>query len=420
MRTSIYLLLMSTAAGMSLVRGFVVAGLLPAASFTTYAVVVAVGTFLSNLLSFGLIEGTVKQFPRIAVSGGAAELLSLSDGAIGRLAVRTLYWLPLFAIITYLADRAHPFAFVAVALIAYGVAVLGVLASVQRALLNVLNVALANGLRATLYLVLASLGVWVLGLFGAVAGEILAAALGALGSRGIFKRTLRSLSPTAGRIAVQDVASRIKAERGVTLFVAYSATAVPIYLDRPYVAAVFSRADSAAYAVMILFATGATVFVNIVGQKVGPELIQRERMGASLRALMAHALKWSVAVIGVWIAIIAAAGALFSSGAFAFVLAKYALTVPMFVAVGLLGCAQITSLFEFILIARDMERQMLVLSLVYLGTACSVALAVALSGASVIAFIELLALARAAYLVLIVIVLSGSGAHSRRTPLAAG
>jgi hypothetical protein len=399
LRTPIYFVLMAFSAALSLARGFIIAGILSPEKFTRYAVVVTLGTFLSSLLSFGLVEGTVKQFPRIAVAGGAGNLLSLSNVAVKRLIIRALACLPLFVLAGYLFDPQHWQESIAVLLIACGVAVLGLLASVQRALLDLLSVALSNGVRAAFYLGLASLGALTFGLYGALAGEIVGGFFGAVASRELFKRTLRAIRSSARDLPTGDVAS-IKAEGGVTLFIAYTAVAAPGYLDRAYVVRFFPAADSASYALLMLFTTGAVVLSNIVGQKVGPEIISMEKAGASVGELVGHVLRWSGIVTAFWCAGMTVVGLIVSSGFLASLFAKYALTGPMFVAIILLGCVQTSALFEFILIARDMERRLLVLALIYLGTTFFAAIFVAAAGWSLLSLVCLLALSRLLYLAL--------------------
>jgi O-antigen/teichoic acid export membrane protein len=392
--TTLYLALMATAAVVSLIRGFVVAALLPPEDFAVYAVAVALGALLANFLSFGLIEGTVKQFPRLVMAGGAGSLLRIADGGARRLAIRALMALPVLGVVMYLVDSSRPLLFLAVAAVSFGAAWLSLLASVQRAMLNVLNVALANGARALLYLTLALVGAAFFGLAGAVAGEIVGALLGALVSREIFKATLRR---NAHRQPASAANVGVSAEAGVTVFIAYSALSVPLYLDRVYVAGVFGIKDAATYAVLALFAGGATVFVNIVAQKVGPEIIARERAGMALSELLALATRWSVAVAIIWGAVICAVAWASSAGWLAF-LAKYELTQPMFWAILALGCVQVASIFEFILLARDLERTFLGLALGHLALVCVVAGFAASDSLSLPNFIYLLSFAKLAYL----------------------
>ena len=60
-----YLVIMSAAAMLALIRGFVVAGILDVASFGLYAAILATGMFSSAFVSFGEIERTIKRFPRL-------------------------------------------------------------------------------------------------------------------------------------------------------------------------------------------------------------------------------------------------------------------------------------------------------------------------------------------------------------------
>lgn len=392
--TTAYLALMAAGAVVSLVRGFVIAALLPPKEFAVYAMAVSAGALLANFLSFGLIEGTVKQFPRLVMAGGAGSLLSIADRGARTLAIRALLGLPVLAAIMFLVDSSRPLLFLAVAGVSFGAAWLNLLASVQRSTLNVLNVALANDARAFLYLALASLGAVFFGLTGALSGEIIGALLGALVSREIFKATLRRdshLRPTSPAVV------GVPAEAGIAVFLAYSALAVPLYLDRSYVASVFGIRDAATYAVLALFASGASVFVNIVAQKVGPQIIASERAGVSLSGLLALATRWSLVVAVIWAAAISAVRWASSAGWLAF-LAKYELTPQLFWAVLALGCVQVASIFEFILLARDREWDFLRLASVYLLMVCVLAGFVAWKGLPLLSFIYLLSFTKLAYL----------------------
>ena len=56
----------------------VLAKLLPAAAFGNYVMVIGGSALLTMVLPFGLIEGTIKRFPRLWVDGAKAEMLAES------------------------------------------------------------------------------------------------------------------------------------------------------------------------------------------------------------------------------------------------------------------------------------------------------------------------------------------------------
>ena len=90
-RSGIFFATMALASAMSLLRGFVVAGLLDPAAFGTYVVIVAAGTFGSNLLSFGRVEATWKEYPRLWIAGERQQVRERADAVMRILAARALY-----------------------------------------------------------------------------------------------------------------------------------------------------------------------------------------------------------------------------------------------------------------------------------------------------------------------------------------
>lgn len=414
MQTSSYLIVMAIAAGISLVRGFAVASVLLPEEFASYAIAVALGTFLSNFLSFGLIESTIKQFPRLTAAGAAESLLPLAHSVVVRLTKRAALTLPVFLIAGLCIGGQYAEAAVAVLFVGYGVAVTSVAASLQRALLDTKYVALGTSVRALTALLLAVLGAVAFGFEGAIAGEVCGALLGAAASRSIASRTV---AESAGRFAVANFKPKeVRAERGITLFAAYSAVAAPAYFDRAYVAAVFTQAETSSYALMGLLLTGASVLVNIVGQKVGPQLIRDQSAGISASQLAKLAMRWSIAVIGLWVMAVGCVALGIFFGPVADLFAKYEVSSSLLIAIAGLGCVQVSALFEFILVANDMERTFLALASGYLCLVGVIAAAVPVAGVSLVGFIVLLAIAKLIYLAALLLLLCRTPPRAEGVP----
>jgi len=400
---------MSAAAGLSLARGFVIAGILSPQSFASYAVTVSLGAFLSSILSWGLVEETIKQFPRIAVSGDLSSLTVLSKRAVRRLTSRAAIYIPVAALAAYFLG---PSSFVTLGFavpIAYGVVVTGIVASMQRALLDPMHLAFGTVVRSAIALILASLGAYQFGLVGAVAAEVIAALVGSFVSaltshRKIAKQSLNKPGSSAAHDG--DVPSRlVEAHGGVQVFVAYTALSVPVYLDRTFVSAVFSQSEAASYALMALFVSASIVLVNIVAQKVGPQIVSREHAGAAPGSLVWYAAKWSGLVLAIWLSFIGVASCLPSIAPFSEMFARYSVSGELLFAIALLGCVQVTALFEFILIARDREKQFVFLAITYLASVLVVGTVVAYAAVPLLGLIGLLIVARLLYLTLIVFAL---------------
>lgn len=362
---------MGMAAGLSLARGFVLAAILSPPIYAVYSSIMGLGGFIANVLSFGLIENTVKKFPRLVIEGNHNEMVGEAKLAVKHLCIRAV-------VVSIVAFALH-FIFggalwksVGIAtLLALGASLASLFASIQRALFNTSALARGALYRAAVSVLIVSFGGWLLGLNGALFGEWLAALMGAALTLGIVWATMTK-HRVHHRSANDDKTNKQKyaphKNTGLYVFFSYTLLSVPIYLDKMLVNHVYGEALGANYAFMTLLLTVSMVVINIIAQKVGPNLIAMQKVGSSAGKLLQYGMKWAGAGVLAWIFFILVYITGVKLDLLPVRIAKYQLEPEMIVGLFFLGALQFSSILEYILLAFDMERKFLVWVIVFFGT----------------------------------------------------
>jgi hypothetical protein len=405
MRIGRFFAAMSVASAFSLLRGFVLAGLLEPTEFGAYAILVAVGVFASNLLGFGRIEATRKNFSRLWLVGQAKQVLQDSDRLASTLAFRALVVaLTLCIALVGIAETEWlPYAIGSVA-IALSAALVSVYASTVRASNELHGLARATLLRSSLALPL----VVVAGLVGywpaAVAAEVTAASVGAWVAR---REAGRLVDDSDG----QNIPSNSNAppeydHGGRWLFFAFLAASAPLYLDRLFVAAQYGFQEAGQYAFLMLFVSAAVAVTGIVEQKAGPQQVRMQREGSSLRPQVNLALRWmTFQGITVAVALLCATWA-FEFGPLRFIGQRYELNLGLLAATTMLSVLQSSVLLDWLLISRDGERFVLVAAVIYLVAVCACCLLTSIAALPITIFIFILAVAKLLHLAALIFLVS--------------
>lgn len=403
-RSLLFLAVMMVAAGMSLARVLVVATGLSKSGFTNYAIVIATGGFISSVISFGGIEATIKHFPRLVANDNFTEMRQESHRLLRALAIRALaVGIPL--VVAGLILDKHVLILVGMAcLISLSSGYSGIIASVQRALGSPVSLALGTGFRAVFSFVVVSTLAFSGNLWVVIAAEVISAVVGCIISELIISRTilrmqLRSVRQIADSIDGPPTSSHRR--DGLYVFFTYTLLAVPFYLDRVFVASHFSLDEAAQYAILALFLTAASLLVNTVAQRVGPEAIKMALLPETRRNAYFHVIRWCSAIILAWFFALACIAVAFHFDILPSGLQKYSIETANFFPIGILGALFCTSLLEFLFIALDLERRMLLSAGIYIIAIAGVAGYAALVGIGIQALLWGLVLCKFIYLALL-------------------
>jgi len=388
---------MIAASALTFLRMTAVALLLPIADFALYATVVAAGAFLAGPLSFGSIEATIKSFPRLVSDGNEAGMMGEAR-AIRRLAMlRALALAVPLLLLGYLADIAWVRLAGLAMLVALGNAANGLVASMQRAVGSPSTLAGGTALRAGITFAAVSLAALGGSLQAVIAIEIVSMIAAALASEWLFFR--RASGKAGGPVppAPPETGGRL-------IFVAFTAVAAPFYLDRFYVTTTMGAKSAAQYAVLALILLGASLLVNTIAQRAGPDAIRRIYHGRPSEA-MKRILGWIAAVSAVWLIGIACFAGILTNGWMPAALERYAIAPAHLLPLAAAGVLLNTALLEFLLIGMDREREFAGAAAVFLVLVLGAALAVNLSGSGLLGLMWSLAACRAVYAAVLVIML---------------
>lgn len=403
--SALFLVVMLGAAGITMLRMVVAASFLPVQDFGTYATIAATGAFLSSILSFGTIEGTIKNFPRMVGAGQGGELLRESHHIMRRLLLRAAaVGIPVYAaglLLDFDWLRLSGLGFFFALSTAYTL----VLASMQRASGSSATLAAGTLLRSGSVFIAVAAAAYFGDLTILLITEIATTILACLLSEWLYFR--RGRAPAPSRSPAPPASG--STGDGVRLFVTYSLISAPFYLDRLFVTSTMGREEGARYAILALFLTGASLIVNTLAQRSGPEAIRLVQRDGDHRAAARLIATWVGISIMIWLAAIGTVAAIIASGVLPESLERYTIAPHLLVPLAVAGVLLNNGLVEFLLLALDRERQMLRAAICFATAVFVAACAVAVFRWNLMEFMWALAACRAIYLGLLVVALPTGG-----------
>lgn len=383
-----YFAVMGLSSLLTLMRSVVLALVLAVNDFGVYAMAVALGAFVANAISFGRIEATLKQFPRLWHDGRSDETVRHSDVIARQLAGRAVALaVPLWMAAALWKPSIAVSLAAGIAAFAIGMSWTTIYASTLRASGCLRALGIATFLRAILALVLAIVGGFLLDWRGAILGEIVGAVVGAVVMR---RLAVRRAQEPAGQ-TVDDHEGEARRDQpetgGLTLYWSNLLLSIPLYFDRVLVAATSGLAASGAYSFLLLFSVVASTMLGILVQKVGPDIVRMEREQQSVRAQVLLVSRWGGAAMMLFVIGLAAAGCGLFIWPAPWLAEKYALDGMTFACAGVLSVLHVTVLLDWILISRDRERDAFIAALGYVIGFGLAGVALLLSHGSLIVFL---------------------------------
>lgn len=394
MRTNLFFLIMAASSGVTLLRGFVVAGILAAVEFGTYATAIGVGAFASIVISFGSVEATWKQFPRFWAKGQFAQIVDHSRKVDRTLLLRIAVLTGVAAFVLY--GRADVSLVLIVGAFAFSVASVASGSSFLRASGDPRTLAWGTLLRASVAFLGAIGGAWAFSWPGAVLGEVLGAicflVYVEIWRRRTAARTGAASKPSGSDAPETSLAKEASGKGGLLLYLSGLMVAVPIYLDRLFVQYAVGSEAAGTYSFMMLFNVAAVTVVGIVVQKAGPQIVRLgQSSGGDPAATRGFAWLWVVGIIGLVALGMACCAALLLLGPAGPLAEKYSLNLTLLLALSALCMTQAFVLFDWVLMEHDREADVFRNACVLLSAVVLSALAVWSFGAPILWVVILLA-----------------------------
>lgn len=346
-----YIAIMGLAAALGLAKFVLLSYFLPAESFGYYATVAGIGAVLTAILSFGRIEATIKTFPRAWADGHPDHLIGQSKTIVSAITRGTI---PIVVVGVVGASWLYGVDGFVIALLSILLGYGSVLARVVSALnLSTGESRLIQNFslfRSAFTIVVSVAGALTIGWQGAIAGEIMAAA--ATVAFGLL--AIRKQMPFG--------ASRLPAPTDRHLYASSLLTNASLMGDRPVVALLAGPTVAAAYAFAMMLAQMGQVFVNIIGQKMGPTIIQRLRDDSVLAGSMRYMGigLGATAVVAACVFVAALTAMQVPMGAALF--AKYGVGPTLAAIACLVGVSYFYVVMEYAVVARDRENAVLTAS----------------------------------------------------------
>ncbi|MGL5009415.1 MAG: hypothetical protein ACRC6I_06000 [Paracoccaceae bacterium] len=387
---------MGAAAALTLLRSYAFAAVMKPEDFGQYASVIATGAFCGALLSFGLVEKSLKAFPKLFIEGRISALIGLSRDMEKHLFMRVVVLIPIALLVWLVFPQISLAEYLIIPVVAGLVATCSAGASMLRAGHTPTPLAVATLLRALIALAAGAAGAIIWSAAGAIGGEIIGAAafliLVAL-HRSKMRLSCKTSDASEQQLSAQE--HLLQEWEGKILYFAGLCSAAPIYLDRLVVRLGADDATSlGTYSLLATLSLAASAFVGIVAQVVGPRLIHmsaQDVSGEGRRRYIAKTVMLCVVVmltgfvIGAWLVI---------DGPFSAFGASYALTWPLAALAVVLACGQVTVLLDWFLISTNRETSVLSSAALFLLASFVAFLIFVVAKASITVLLSLLGLAK--------------------------
>ena len=360
-----FLFWMLLASGLGFIKLIALAYVMPTLSYGQYVSHFGIATLAGAILSAGLIEQTIKAYPRQWVTGQRsdilinakkiARILALRFGVIGATGI-ALAWLGIFP-----SDPIEVVWITALGLCAAWLALLASLyraAGSQRALQNF------SWWRSAATLALALPGGWLLGWQGAMLGDIGASVIGVVIA--ILQLPKLYANPVESSIQQpqEQKTSGLHDSGHQKLYFANLLTSSVVMVDKAWINAAIGSALAGAYSVIMLIPQVAQLLINVLVQLIGPLVIKFTHLK--------HRDTSRISAVGLQAVLLAVFSALLTLGALIgkrlpyldHLFDKFGISDLSLILAGVISAGQIYSIIEFHLIARDRESDVLRASLV--------------------------------------------------------
>lgn len=351
---------MLLASALGFIKLLAMAYTMPAHEYGQYVAYFGIATFSSMLMSFGLIEKTIKDYPRRWVTGQRRGILAdalrvgrilalrfLAAGAAG-MALSFLDLIPITPIVV-MGVTGLGLCTVSLALVGSLYRAIGS----QKALQNftwwrsavVLGVTLPAG--------------WLLGWQGAIGGDI----VGNLMGIGFAIWQLPRMYKNEARDELSDQASSPADNGHYQIYLANLAVAPQSMLDRGWVSGAIGPALAGSYGVAMLIPQAAQLLGNVVVQHIGPvviKLVHLKLRGTNRQSTVA----FNTALLAIFSIALTLSALLAKRIPYLdHIFSKYEISDISLIVVGVIAFGQIYGLIEFHLIAHNRERDVLAASL---------------------------------------------------------
>jgi hypothetical protein len=334
---------------------------MPVHDYGSYVAYFGVATFASMILSFGITEKTIKDYPRLWVSERRTDVLA-DAVRIGRVLILRCSSVGLLALaVTSLESISlEPKTVLFVTGLALCTSLLALTGSVYRAANCQKSLQNFSFLRSAFVAVFSLFAGGLIGWEGAIGGDIIGNTL----AIGYAIWQLPKIYKLETVVETNTVNSSSSDKGHYKLYFANLSLAPQSMLDRIWVNNVIGSSMAGAYGVVMLIPQASQLLANVIVQYIGPLVIKlvhlKQNNTRNQSSIAFNAGLMIVFSIVLTVSALVAKHLPYVNSLFE----KYSISNLSILIVGVIACGQIYGLIEFHLIAHDREQNVLMASVI--------------------------------------------------------
>jgi O-antigen/teichoic acid export membrane protein len=356
-----FIFLMLLASGLGFVKFLGLAYAMPVYEYGRYVAYFGVATFASMILSFGITEKTIKDYPRLWVSERRTYVLA-DAVRIGCVLILRCLSVGLLALVITSLDSIsiEPKIVLFVTGLALCTSLLALTGSLYRAANSQKALQNFSFLRSSFVAVFSFSAGAAIGWEGAIGGDIVGNAM----AIGYAMWKLPKMYKQEEAVEVDNVTIASSDKGHYKLYLANLSLAPQSMLDRMWISHAIGSGMAGAYGVVMLIPQAAQLLANVIVQYIGPlviKLVHLKQASISRQSSIAFNVILMIAfsLVLTLFALVAKQLPYIN-----YIFEKYEISNLSILIVGIIACGQIYGLIEFHLIAHNREQDVLIASLV--------------------------------------------------------
>ena len=340
------------------IKGIVLALYMESSMYGTYVSIYAISIFIGSIMSFGIVEETIKNFPRLWVKNEKSKINIEFNKIRIKLVKRSLLISPICLFCTYYTVGKFDFLITAISIfISFSTSYFSLYASFIRSTGSINKMSEMQFVRAissiTLVFIATFFNNWgIVFLFDALASLI------SLVNCWLIKKHLIS----------KNINNIFHKRGGLLIYFSYILTSLPSYFDKFLIGKIFGFSIAASFSVHLILVQVSTIFCNIISQKVGPDLIKLQFVTKNNVTVLWHLLKWVIIFFLINTFFIIFFYSVVKLNIFPSFSKKYSINNIYIIICGFIAFLQVTSLIEFLMISLDKEKYILIGSVIFFLT----------------------------------------------------
>jgi O-antigen/teichoic acid export membrane protein len=353
---------MLLASGLGFLKLIALAYAITSHDYGQYVTYIGISAYSCMILSFGLVEKTIKNYPRQWVSGEKQIIISDALGIVGNLILRfLLVGIAGISLSIYRLIPITTFTLILTTILGLCTVLLAVVGSLYRAAGSLKALQNFTLLRSAMALVLVLTLGTILGWQAAIAGDIISSIAGICYAiwhlSKLYKKTIVTQT-------IKDKSYSTQKNGSYQIYFSNLAVAPQSMIDKGWVSATVGSSLAGSYGVVMLIPQAVQLLGNVIVQHIGPLIIKHVHL-KNYSENHRNSIKSNASVLSIFSIILTFTALIAKRTPYLdHIFEKYIISDISIVLAGVIACSQVYSVIEFHLIARDRETNVLFASII--------------------------------------------------------